>query len=255
VIAPYFDQNYAGFMRGDVDVNWHSPDSGLFKMSFVGQPALFQVAVSGDEIMLPINYNLEIPLISFDLDIAYNQQAMKFERIETTNLTADFQVAYNKEFNNRLKIGAFSHNPIATSGTLLFIVFKTTDPNKANAPINISRFLVNNFCLTATTVNVSTDDQSTGPDKFELYQNYPNPFNGETTISFYSPTSGNIKLVIYNLLGEELTTLFNSVALPGKCRLTWNGKDKAGNGLASGIYICKVFHALGNETIKIIYLE
>jgi hypothetical protein len=254
-VIPYFDQNYIGFVRGDVDVNWQSAGLAFKKTNFTNNPVLFQATVNGDEIILPINYNLEIPLISLDLDLTYNQAVMKFERIATTNLTSRFHLAYNNELNHRLKIGAFSQHAIVSQGTLLFIIFKTTDLDHADTQVHINRFLVNNFCLPTTTVNVSFNDQSSRPDRFELYQNYPNPFNSSTTIPFSVSEAGKIKLVIYNLLGEELLTLLKGMALPGKYRLTWDGKDNSGNYMATGIYICKFTHPTGNEKIKIIYTK
>ncbi len=179
---------------------------------------------------------------------------MKFVRIETTDLTSGFQLAINSEINSQLKIGAFAQRPITTSGTLILAVFKSIDRKNLNHEIRVNRFWVNNFCLTATAINALYDQQSL-PDRFVLDQNYPNPFNGVTTIPFYAPTKAHVKCVIYNLLGEEVRILFDEEALPGKYRVIWDGKDEAGNGMASGIYMCKIFHSLGNEKIKIIYLE
>jgi len=49
------------------------------------------------------------------------------------------------------------------------------------------------------------------PIQFGLTQNYPNPFNPATTIGFSIPISGNVKLAVYNLLGEHITDLVNEV--------------------------------------------
>src|SRR4030095_10932714 len=47
------------------------------------------------------------------------------------------------------------------------------------------------------------------PDKFMLSQNYPNPFNPVTNINFSVPSQGTVKLVIYDVLGKEISTLVN----------------------------------------------
>jgi serine protease AprX len=84
------------------------------------------------------------------------------------------------------------------------------------------------------TLNVSYNltTESMFPNGFELLNNYPNPFNSVTTILYKLPESTNIKLTIYNVLGEKISTLVNSFQEAGIYRVSWN----AGN-FASGMYI------------------
>ena len=71
------------------------------------------------------------------------------------------------------------------------------------------------------------------PDKYMLEQNYPNPFNPITIIEFSLPENvGNVKLTIYNLLGEKVAELVNSSFQAGKYQYQWNASS-----LATGIYI------------------
>ncbi len=73
------------------------------------------------------------------------------------------------------------------------------------------------------------------PGKYNLEQNYPNPFNPTTTISYSLPKSSNVKLTIYNLLGQEVTTLANSFNEAGKHSIQFNAAN-----LASGVYIYSI---------------
>ncbi len=83
------------------------------------------------------------------------------------------------------------------------------------------------------------------PGKFNLYQNYPNPFNSRTNFRFDAkilPGSGqgemrggNIKLVIYNSLGEEIETLIDKVIQPGIYEAGWDGSKHA-----SGVYFYRM---------------
>ena len=61
--------------------------------------------------------------------------------------------------------------------------------------------------------------------KPELNQNYPNPFNTNTTIEYDLKQSSNVKLKIFNILGEEIITLVNKFEPSGikKCNLEWKG--------------------------------
>jgi hypothetical protein len=71
------------------------------------------------------------------------------------------------------------------------------------------------------------------PDKYSLEQNYPNPFNPNTTIEFTLPEDvENVRLTIYNALGEKVAELVNGKMEAGRYRYQWN----AGN-VATGLYI------------------
>jgi hypothetical protein len=71
------------------------------------------------------------------------------------------------------------------------------------------------------------------PDKYSLEQNYPNPFNPNTTIEFTLPEDvENVRLSIYNALGEKVAELVNGKMEAGRYRYQWN----AGN-VATGLYI------------------
>jgi hypothetical protein len=73
------------------------------------------------------------------------------------------------------------------------------------------------------------------PTKFELSQNYPNPFNPSTTISFSLPQSGNVKLTVYNLLGEQIAEPVNGFKEAGIHTINFSASS-----LNSGIYIYKI---------------
>ncbi len=74
------------------------------------------------------------------------------------------------------------------------------------------------------------------PNKFELAQNYPNPFNPTTTISFKLPVRSDVKLYIYNALGQKIRTLVNKDMAPGSYKVVWDAKNDTGRKVASGLY-------------------
>ena len=73
------------------------------------------------------------------------------------------------------------------------------------------------------------------PAKFELSQNYPNPFNPATTIRFSLPQAGEVKLTVYNLLGQVVTTLVNGYREAGTYNVNWDASN-----LSTGVYIYRV---------------
>lgn len=73
------------------------------------------------------------------------------------------------------------------------------------------------------------------PVKFELLQNYPNPFNPSTKIQFSIPQAGNVKLTVYNLLGQEVAVLVNDHLNSGLHEVEFNAEN-----LSSGMYIYRL---------------
>ncbi len=85
--------------------------------------------------------------------------------------------------------------------------------------------------------------------------NYPNPFNPSTDISFSLPKSGQVKLVVYNILGAEVATLVDEVRSAGVHRVTWNGVNSSGQQVASGIYLYRLTAGDFAATKKMLLLK
>ena len=94
--------------------------------------------------------------------------------------------------------------------------------------------------ITPETVSVE-DNGGAIPVAFSLEQNYPNPFNPSTNIVFKLAKSADVKLTIYNLLGQRVAVLLdNKTQIAGKHSVQWDGRDEAGNLVSSGLYIYKI---------------
>lgn len=93
------------------------------------------------------------------------------------------------------------------------------------------------------------------PQSLHLYPNYPNPFNPVTNISYFLPLDTEVRLTIYNLRGEKVSQLANSLQTKGWKTATWNGKDSRGKEVASGVYFCKIETDRTSEIIRMILLK
>lgn len=85
-------------------------------------------------------------------------------------------------------------------------------------------------------LTVDVDEQANIVNDYNLFDCYPNPFNPSTNIRFSLALSGNVKIIVYNSLGEEIITLLNQYLLAGEHRVVWNGVDKNNNFVPSGVY-------------------
>jgi|GEM_PF-7118861 len=74
------------------------------------------------------------------------------------------------------------------------------------------------------------------PHEYELKQNFPNPFNGGTVIQYALPVAGSVELTIYNVLGQQVTTLLKGYQPEGYHEVRWEGMTSQGTIVSSGMY-------------------
>jgi len=99
-------------------------------------------------------------------------------------------------------------------------------------------------------VHVSDDGAPGLPKDFALAQNYPNPFNPTTTIRYDLPQSGQVRLTIFNLLGQEVARLADGRQVAGSHTISWDAAD-----LPSGIYLCRMEAEGFTQTRKLMLLK
>ena len=89
------------------------------------------------------------------------------------------------------------------------------------------------------------------PDKYSLFSAYPNPFNPTTNIEFSLKEKGNVKLIVYNTLGQVVQTIVDNKEMnAGKHRVMFNAKN-----LASGMYIYKIQVNGFTDAKKVVYMK
>ena len=78
------------------------------------------------------------------------------------------------------------------------------------------------------------------PDRFDLGLNYPNPFNPSTVIPYQLPVSTDVRLDVFNVLGQRVATLVNGVQPAGYHTARWDATDGAGRAVAAGVYLYRL---------------
>ncbi|MCI0515237.1 clostripain-related cysteine peptidase [candidate division KSB1 bacterium] len=89
------------------------------------------------------------------------------------------------------------------------------------------------YLNTATGV---TETALLAPIRFEMNPNYPNPFNPTTTIAYQLPANEDVKLSIYNVLGEQVAALINARQTAGRYSIHWDGRNQQQQPVSSGVY-------------------
>jgi len=75
---------------------------------------------------------------------------------------------------------------------------------------------------------------------FSLAQNYPNPFNSTTSIPLLLPQQSHVEVLVVNVQGQVVEQILDGDLSSGHHQLHWNGRDRSGNAVASGMYFYEV---------------
>ena len=185
-----------------------SVDTLEFPTTFVGDSAWLDLTISnigtfGDLIIESIAF----PLVP--LNLVYNTEGF------TPGMTI------GPESNETITIRFTPPTPTTWQSNM------TINSNASNGTAFV-------FCIGEGALSVG-DNPEGAPVTFNLYQNVPNPFNPVTYIEYSIPAAGNVELVVYNSLGEEITKLVNGEVNAGYHKVAFDGSN-----LGSGIYFYRI---------------
>ena len=93
------------------------------------------------------------------------------------------------------------------------------------------------------------------PTEYALSPNRPNPFNPETVIPYQMPEAGDVSLIVYNVLGQQMRELLRTRQAPGFYKVTWDGRDNGGRQVSSGIYLIRMDANAFHHTQKMLLLK
>jgi len=151
----------------------------------------------------------------------------------------------------------YAQLPVIPIGETLYIYFSVIDNKTGQTEYypNISANRYFEYKYGDITLSAS-EDVKIIPSEFELKQNYPNPFNSETKIIFNLPVKSNVKLEIFNILGQKVRILIdNSIINAGKHILYWDGLNNNGNKVASGVYIYRMIAGKYTKSKKMVLIK
>jgi uncharacterized membrane protein YccF (DUF307 family) len=153
----------------------------------------------------------------------------------TNDLQQVWPITENLSYtNNTLKTGGMGSFPLGDLYHWFPAIYTQWKAQATAEDAAINKLLMNGI--------TSVKQQPGLPTSFSLSQNYPNPFNPTTKINYSIPKTGFVSLKVYNIIGQEVETLFNGLQQPGNYSATFDGKN-----LTSGVY----FYRLQSESASI----
>ena len=96
---------------------------------------------------------------------------------------------------------------------------------------------------------------TTLPYDYILWQNFPNPFNPSTAVRFQVPKTSDVTVKIYDMLGQEVRTLFAGEVLRGTYTVDWDGMNNAGVQMSSGTYVYRMIAGEFVQSKKMLLLK
>ena len=156
------------------------------------------------------------------------------------------------EFDDADSLREFHMTPLAIRDTALVIAAVTRDEqpyadfDAQQRILRLAAGVGGEFAVTyapAAPLAIA-ETGNTLPDGFSLAQNYPNPFNPVTHIDYQLSNFSDVKLQIYNTLGQLVKTLVNGRQSAGKFSVQWDGTNQLGERVSSGVYMYRL--AVGN---------
>jgi hypothetical protein len=207
-----------------------------------------------------------------DLNFLLSECPIPSILIATDSLDHQIQVSWNAVVNPQL-VGYNIYRSRFNSGAFTKLnAAPLTNPFYIDAPPETTLYwyyataVFSNGSWTAESFTSNTDsgrrlqpvgiDEGTSiPASFFLSQNYPNPFNPTTTISYGLPNDSDVRVDIFNLLGQRIITLVNEHQNAGFKSVVWDGRDGAGKTVSSGVYFYKIDAGSFHESKKMVMLK
>ena len=197
----------------------------------------------GEEMAILVSLQDFVELQGYGLSVSYDPLDLTYvgARVENSILgTGEFADGHLVSSRDGL-LSLVGYGDVATEGDLgLSLVFRSLrEIEDSYIDIVDAGVRDGSYGLNALATPVSVRIQ-TRPEVYALRNNYPNPFNPETTLKYDLPEAGDVKLEVYNMLGQVVRTLVNEHKTAGRYAVQWDATNDHGQSMSSGIYFYRV---------------
>ena len=215
----------------------------LFKIIFINSNTGW--ATGGNGNIITTEGSTPVELSSFTAEVNGNNVGLNW-RTATEKNNSGFEIFRSIKYdNNWNQIGFVEGHGTTTDENN----YSFTDKNLKAGSYSYKLVQVD-FDGTQNESKIINVEVSSQPKEYSLSQNYPNPFNPSTTIEYSIPEGGNVKLVVYNSLGEEVAVLENNFEEAGSYKINFDASK-----LSSGIYYYRLNSGEFSSIKKMIILK
>lgn len=154
-----------------------------------------------------------------------------------------------RSVNDGLGVSETIHYTCSRNGTY-YILVKSWEGSNPDEPYRLSVSVDG-----ASQLSVQEKEKTRSlPEDFAISRAYPNPFNPTTTVSIQLPSESEVKLTIFNTMGENVYQV-KTILPAGIHSLTWNGTDHAGRAVPSGLYFNQIQAGQHSSLQKILLMK
>jgi hypothetical protein len=202
-------------------------------------------SIDGDHIAVTLRAQNMAEMRGYGVEITYDAGSLEFVRAvraDNNIMPEGVPTLFTKDMGEgRLLVSDASMGDKAASGSgpLVDLIFKLTGPvGDGVVQVDLAQVADLNFGINRP----SGDEVAPAVERFNytLGQNFPNPFNPSTSIRYSVAEAGQVKIVVYNTLGQEVRTLVDNQKLAGEYTANWDARDAQGQEVASGIYLYRM---------------
>jgi hypothetical protein len=219
--------------------------------------------LAGDQALYYVEGSMPTDVAGMELTFTYD-----FDRLEPYVPTRTGQASglnvQSVRDNGQMKIVAYYNaDPQAAvppgHGRYFVLPVKVKEPwaDMARPPLSLDAAVVSDVSAAKVRVKGMDGSDPVLPAAFVLHQNYPNPFNPATTIQFdIGGAAGDmVALDIYNVLGQHVKELTRAEMAAGSYEIVWDGTDRFGQRVATGVYLYRLRVGTEVQTKKMLLLK
>ena len=240
--------DFLGLRMGDVKGDYPSPLGALSKVGTSATSkvtlALESIITEGDDgVTVPISIVSDDPVAGIQMQIRYDNDKLQYVGLSSA-VMHQYLANERDGIINVAWVDLESQLGTGAADTIIRLNFKSRGVAVDAGSVSLEECLASDSRGNALSVSLFSGLAGNGetglPGGFALSQNYPNPFNPETRIDFNLPAQGKVRLDVYNIVGQLITTLVDETMKAGPQSIYWRGADADGKQVASGVYLYRL---------------